>query len=62
MTASRFFFLFFWVAPHVLQIPIDILLVERCQEFARVRVAQHARLRLLPGLPLYFNWLLEKAA
>ena len=29
---------------------------------AGLRVTQHARLRLLPGLPLYFNWLLEKAA
>jgi hypothetical protein len=27
-----------------------------------LRVTQHERLRLLPGLPLYFNWLLEKAA
>jgi SAM-dependent methyltransferase len=29
---------------------------------AGLRVTQHERLRLLPGLPLYFNWLLEKAA
>jgi len=29
---------------------------------AGLRVARHARLRLIPGLPLYFNWLLEKAA
>lgn len=29
---------------------------------AGLRVAQHARLCLLPGLPLYFDWLLEKAA
>lgn len=28
---------------------------------AGLRIAQHARLNLLPGLPLYFNWLLEKA-
>jgi hypothetical protein len=28
---------------------------------AGLHVAQHARLRLIPGLPLYFNWLLEKA-
>jgi SAM-dependent methyltransferase len=27
-----------------------------------LRITQHARLRLLPGLPLYFNWLLEKSA
>jgi hypothetical protein len=27
-----------------------------------LRVTRHARLRLVPGLPLYFNWLLEKAA
>jgi SAM-dependent methyltransferase len=32
--------------------------------FARVglRVTQQAQLRLVPGVPLYFNWLLEKAA
>jgi SAM-dependent methyltransferase len=29
---------------------------------AGLRVTGHARLRLLPGLPLYFNWLLEKSA
>ncbi len=29
---------------------------------AGLRVRQHSRLRLLPGLPVYFNWLLEKAA
>jgi len=29
---------------------------------AGLRVARHARLRLIPGLALYFNWLLEKAA
>jgi SAM-dependent methyltransferase len=29
---------------------------------AGLRVAQQARLRLLPGVPLYFDWLLEKAA
>ena len=28
---------------------------------AGLRVARHAQLRLIPGLPLYFNWLLEKA-
>jgi SAM-dependent methyltransferase len=27
-----------------------------------LRIAQAARLNLLPGLPLYYNWLLEKAA
>jgi SAM-dependent methyltransferase len=27
-----------------------------------LRVAQHARLNLIPGLPLYFDWLLEKSA
>jgi hypothetical protein len=27
-----------------------------------LRLTKHARLRLIPGLPLYFNWLLEKAA
>ena len=26
-----------------------------------LKIVQHARLRLFPGLPLYFNWLLEKA-
>jgi SAM-dependent methyltransferase len=31
-------------------------------EGAGLKVVQHTRLRLLPGLPLYFNWLLEKAA
>ena len=31
-------------------------------ERAGLRVSRHARLRLIPGLPLYFNWLLEKAA
>lgn len=29
---------------------------------AGLRVTGHARLCLLPGLPLYFNWLLEKSA
>jgi 2-polyprenyl-3-methyl-5-hydroxy-6-metoxy-1,4-benzoquinol methylase len=29
---------------------------------AGLLVTRHARLRLLPGLPLYFNWLLEKSA
>jgi SAM-dependent methyltransferase len=29
---------------------------------AGLRVTQHSRLRLIPGLPVYFNWLLEKAA
>jgi SAM-dependent methyltransferase len=29
---------------------------------AGLRVTQYARLRLIPGLPLYFNWLLEKTA
>lgn len=29
MTASRFFFLFSWVAPHVLQIPIIVIMVRR---------------------------------
>ena len=29
MTASRFFFLFFWVAPHVFQIPIIVIMVRR---------------------------------
>ena len=29
---------------------------------AGLRIVRHARLRLIPGLPLYFNWLLEKAA
>ena len=29
---------------------------------AGLRVTQHVRLRLMPGLPLHFNWLLEKAA
>jgi SAM-dependent methyltransferase len=29
---------------------------------AGFRVIRHARLRLIPGLPLYFNWLLEKVA
>jgi SAM-dependent methyltransferase len=28
---------------------------------AGLRVTQHAQLRLIPGVPLYFNWLLEKA-
>jgi SAM-dependent methyltransferase len=28
---------------------------------AGLRVAQHARLCLFPGLPVYFDWLLEKA-
>jgi hypothetical protein len=34
------------------------------REFDRagLRVARQAQLRLIPGLPLYFNWLLEKAA
>jgi SAM-dependent methyltransferase len=34
------------------------------REFDRagLRVARHAQLHLIPGLPLYFNWLLEKAA
>ena len=27
-----------------------------------LRVVRHARLRLIPGIPLYFVWLLEKAA
>jgi SAM-dependent methyltransferase len=27
---------------------------------AGLRVAQHAQLLVIPGLPLYFNWLLEK--
>jgi hypothetical protein len=31
-------------------------------ERAGLRVAQHARLNLIPGLPLYFDWLLEKRA
>jgi SAM-dependent methyltransferase len=31
-------------------------------ERAGLRVVRHARLSLIPGLPLYFNWLLEKAA
>jgi SAM-dependent methyltransferase len=30
-------------------------------ERAGLRVIRHAPLRLIPGLPLYFNWLLEKA-
>jgi SAM-dependent methyltransferase len=30
-------------------------------ESAGLRIAQHAQLRLIPGVPLYFNWLLEKA-
>jgi len=29
MTASRFFFLFLWVAPHVLQIPIILIMARR---------------------------------
>jgi SAM-dependent methyltransferase len=29
---------------------------------AGLRVVQHARMHLIPGLPLYFDWLLEKAA
>jgi len=29
MTISRFFFLFLWVAPHVLQIPIIVIMVRR---------------------------------
>jgi SAM-dependent methyltransferase len=29
---------------------------------AGLRVVEHARLHLIPGLPLYFDWLLEKAA
>src|SRR5438477_5928795 len=29
MTASRFFFLFLWVTPHVLQIPIIVIMVRR---------------------------------
>ncbi len=29
---------------------------------AGLRVVQHARLHLIPGLPLYFDWLLDKAA
>ncbi len=31
-------------------------------ERAGLRVTRHAQLRLIPGVPLYFNWLLEKAA
>ena len=31
-------------------------------EGAGLRVIRHARLHLIPGLPVYFNWLLEKAA
>lgn len=29
---------------------------------AGLRVARHTQLRLIPGVPLYFNWLLEKPA
>ncbi len=29
---------------------------------AGLRIIRHDRLRLIPGVPLYFNWLLEKAA
>jgi hypothetical protein len=29
---------------------------------ASLRVTRHALLRLIPGLTLYFNWLLEKTA
>jgi SAM-dependent methyltransferase len=36
--------------------------VARAFDRAGLRVARHAQLRLIPGLPLYFNWLLEKAA
>jgi SAM-dependent methyltransferase len=28
---------------------------------AGLRITQHEQLRLIPGVPLYFNWLLEKA-
>ena len=36
--------------------------VARAFEGAGLRIAGHTRLRLIPGLPLYYNWLLEKAA
>ncbi len=36
--------------------------VARAFEGAGLRIASHTRLRLIPGLPLYYNWLLEKAA
>ncbi len=36
--------------------------VAKALDRAGLRVVRHARLRLIPGLPLYFNWLLEKAA
>lgn len=35
--------------------------VARAFDRAGLRVAQQARLNLIPGLPLYFNWLLERA-
>jgi ubiquinone/menaquinone biosynthesis C-methylase UbiE len=34
--------------------------VVRAFDRAGLRVARHAQLRLIPGLPLYYNWLLEK--
>jgi SAM-dependent methyltransferase len=36
--------------------------VARAFDRGGLRVTQHAQLRLIPGVPLYFNWLLEKAA
>jgi SAM-dependent methyltransferase len=35
--------------------------VARAFDRAGLRVARQARLRLLPGLPVYFDWLLEKS-
>ena len=34
----------------------------RAFDRAGLRIIRHARLQLIPGLPLYFNWLLEKVA
>ena len=34
--------------------------VARAFNRAGLQIAQYARLRLIPGLPLYFDWLLEK--
>jgi len=35
--------------------------VAKAFDGAGLRIAQRAQLRLIPGVPLYFNWLLEKA-
>jgi hypothetical protein len=39
MTTSRFLFLFFWVAPHVLQIPMIVIMVRR---------------KMVPEFPIFF--------